>query len=165
VGRNPSWEKITTQVLEGWPDATHVSFSPEPPTPRKLPALLARERVDIGWVASGSAVRVDAFLPAPFLVEAAAGFAAAFLGFGDEASDADVPDEVADLETTDVACDSLIGTTLEDTRTAGGRSSSPDGPGWMKLHAVSRLATPGAVVRWSQPPRWGQTKYMYCYYY
>jgi hypothetical protein len=72
-------KKITTQVWEVWPEATHVSFSPEPPTPRKLPALLARERVDIGWVACSSAVEDDAFLPDPFLVLAAAGNLAAAL--------------------------------------------------------------------------------------
>jgi hypothetical protein len=76
---------------------------------------------------------VDAFLPAPFLV-AAAGFAAAFALFGGgtasdaDAPDADVPDKVADLAAAGTARTSLAGTTLDDTRTAGGGSSSPDAP-------------------------------------
>jgi hypothetical protein len=90
--------------------------------------------VIIGWVASDSAVRVDAFLPAPFLVEAAAGSAAAFVFLGGgtasdaDAPDVDVPDEVVDLAVAGAVRSSLAGTTLDDTRTAGGGSSSPDGP-------------------------------------
>jgi hypothetical protein len=71
------------------------------------------------------------------LVEAAARFAAAFVLFGGatasdaDVPDADVPDDVA--EATDVAAagatpNSLAGTTLDDTRTARGGSSSPDAP-------------------------------------
>jgi hypothetical protein len=73
---------------------------------------------------------VDAFLPAPFLVEAAAGFAAAFVFLGGgPASDADAPDvDVADLAVAGAVRSSLAGTTLDDTRTAGGGSSSPDAP-------------------------------------
>jgi hypothetical protein len=67
VARKPPRSKeITTQVLEGLPCATHLSLCPEPVTPRKPPALLALERVAIGWLASGSAGRVAAFFPPLF---------------------------------------------------------------------------------------------------
>jgi hypothetical protein len=116
----PPGKKITTQVLEGWPDATHVSFSPEPPTPRKPPALLARERVDIGWVAAESAVRVDAFLPAPFSVAAAGGLAAALVDLA-----------------TGIALEGVIDPgDDDDRRTAGGGSSSPDGPDESLRHSL-----------------------------
>jgi hypothetical protein len=40
-GRNLRGGKVTTQVPEGLPCATHVSVALEPPPSRKLPALLA----------------------------------------------------------------------------------------------------------------------------
>jgi hypothetical protein len=38
---------MTTQVLEGLPCATHVSFCPEPTPPRELPALLGLSCVSV----------------------------------------------------------------------------------------------------------------------
>jgi hypothetical protein len=123
-------KKITTHVLEWVPFAPHVSFSPEPPTPHKQPALLARERVDIGWVASGSAVRVDAFLPAPFSVAVANGLAAALV----------------DLATC-IALEGVIDPEDDDDRrTAGGGSSSPDGPDESLRKVCLRFTTFGGGI-------------------
>jgi hypothetical protein len=47
-GRNLRGGKVTTQVPEGLPFATHVSVALEPPPSRKLPVLLAFWRVVIG---------------------------------------------------------------------------------------------------------------------
>jgi hypothetical protein len=62
-GKPPRRKKITTQVLEGLPLATHVSVCPEPPPGRKLPALLAVFRVAIGCEACASSVGFVLLVP------------------------------------------------------------------------------------------------------
>jgi hypothetical protein len=78
-------KKITTQVLEGLPRATHVSVCPEPVTPRKPPAPLAffRARVSIGGETCVSGLSCPFFRGGAFALDGwsagACGGAAAFV--------------------------------------------------------------------------------------